>query len=445
MALAIPEFLSTRLGRPVAVLGAGVSGEGAIAPPLEARREGRRLRPEAGPSSRRRRADGHGLVVFSPGFPLLHPWLEIARKAGLHLHGGDRLRLRLLARPDRRGDRNERQDDAHRVPRPRRSAARAGARGRRATSASPSRSSWPTRTGARRRPSAVCEVSSFQAEQLGHFCADALLWTNFAEDHLERHPDMEAYFAAKWELVVRTPRGPLLRRELRAALRAPSSGARSRRARVRRDRGPARRRPARRDALRALSPAGEFHPRGRLVAQRGPGRGRALRRGAEPSASAATGSPGWPRSTAWPTGTTPRPRISTPSRRRLPGLREPGRADRRRPIQGRRPGGLRPQDRPARRARRAHRRDRPGACGGVRGVRRPPCGLRRASRTRFARPPAPPSRGATSCSARASPALTCSATTRTGATASSGPSPSFTRPEFDIALETTNDNLTPTE
>jgi len=48
-------------------------------------------------------------------------------------------------------------------------------------------------------------VSSFQAEQLGHFRADALLWTNFAEDHLERHPGMEAYFAAKWELVTRTP------------------------------------------------------------------------------------------------------------------------------------------------------------------------------------------------------------------------------------------------
>jgi UDP-N-acetylmuramoylalanine--D-glutamate ligase len=54
---------------------------------------------------------------------------------------------------------------------------------------------------------AVCEVSSFQAERLGHFCADSLLWTNFAEDHLERHGSMESYFAAKWELVLRTPSG----------------------------------------------------------------------------------------------------------------------------------------------------------------------------------------------------------------------------------------------
>ena len=50
-------------------------------------------------------------------------------------------------------------------------------------------------------------MSSFQAEQLGHFSADALLWTNFAEDHLERHRSMEQYFAAKWELVLRARAG----------------------------------------------------------------------------------------------------------------------------------------------------------------------------------------------------------------------------------------------
>jgi UDP-N-acetylmuramoylalanine--D-glutamate ligase len=30
------------------------------------------------------------------------------------------------------------------------------------------------------------------------------LWTNFAEDHLERHPTLESYFSAKWNLVSRT-------------------------------------------------------------------------------------------------------------------------------------------------------------------------------------------------------------------------------------------------
>ena len=54
---------------------------------------------------------------------------------------------------------------------------------------------------------AVCEVSSFQAETLRHFRADAALWTNFAEDHLERHPGLQAYFAAKWNLVDHTGPG----------------------------------------------------------------------------------------------------------------------------------------------------------------------------------------------------------------------------------------------
>jgi UDP-N-acetylmuramoylalanine--D-glutamate ligase len=50
----------------------------------------------------------------------------------------------------------------------------------------------------------VCEVSSFQAETMHHFRADAALWTNFAEDHLERHPTIEEYFHAKWRLFERT-------------------------------------------------------------------------------------------------------------------------------------------------------------------------------------------------------------------------------------------------
>src|SRR5258708_29413400 len=54
---------------------------------------------------------------------------------------------------------------------------------------------------------AVCEVSSFQAETLQHLQPTATLWTNFAEDHLERHPGLAAYFAAKWRLVERTPPG----------------------------------------------------------------------------------------------------------------------------------------------------------------------------------------------------------------------------------------------
>lgn len=46
----------------------------------------------------------------------------------------------------------------------------------------------------------VCEVSSFQAELPVGLELDALLWSNFAEDHLDRYDSMWAYFAAKAQL-----------------------------------------------------------------------------------------------------------------------------------------------------------------------------------------------------------------------------------------------------
>ena len=48
---------------------------------------------------------------------------------------------------------------------------------------------------------AVCEVSSFQSEDLHYFKPSAVLWTNFAEDHLIRHKTIKEYFRAKWNLV----------------------------------------------------------------------------------------------------------------------------------------------------------------------------------------------------------------------------------------------------
>jgi UDP-N-acetylmuramoylalanine--D-glutamate ligase len=47
---------------------------------------------------------------------------------------------------------------------------------------------------------AVCEISSFQAELSKGMRLDALLWTNFAEDHLDRYENMTEYFLAKAEL-----------------------------------------------------------------------------------------------------------------------------------------------------------------------------------------------------------------------------------------------------
>jgi UDP-N-acetylmuramoylalanine--D-glutamate ligase len=47
---------------------------------------------------------------------------------------------------------------------------------------------------------AVLEISSFQAELLDGLLLDGLLWTNFAEDHLDRYGSMPCYFQAKARL-----------------------------------------------------------------------------------------------------------------------------------------------------------------------------------------------------------------------------------------------------
>jgi UDP-N-acetylmuramoylalanine--D-glutamate ligase len=57
---------------------------------------------------------------------------------------------------------------------------------------------------------AIVEVSSFQAEDLRHFTPEAVLWTNFDEDHLDRHGELEAYFRAKFRLVERMMPGGIL-------------------------------------------------------------------------------------------------------------------------------------------------------------------------------------------------------------------------------------------
>jgi UDP-N-acetylmuramoylalanine--D-glutamate ligase len=41
------------------------------------------------------------------------------------------------------------------------------------------------------------EVSSFQLETIDRFRPRAAVWLNFAPDHLDRHPDVDAYFSAK--------------------------------------------------------------------------------------------------------------------------------------------------------------------------------------------------------------------------------------------------------
>lgn len=198
---AIPDFLAPALTRPVAIFGGGVSGLGAVT--LVHALGGEAVVYDAkGEAFTAEAARRHGLVVFSPGFAPEHPWLALARASDAICLGELDFaslfwRGEVIAITGTNGKTTLTEFLAH--------ALRTAGRDARVTGNvgyAFARLIVETEGGTPEMI-AVCEVSSFQAETLTHFRADAVLWTNFAEDHLERHPGMGAYFAAKAKLLAR--------------------------------------------------------------------------------------------------------------------------------------------------------------------------------------------------------------------------------------------------
>jgi UDP-N-acetylmuramoylalanine--D-glutamate ligase len=194
------------LERPVAILGAGVSGAGVQAL-LASIGAGGTIYDEKsdGPSHNftSRDAAHYGLVIFSPGFPPEHRWLMTALDAGCVCLGELDFaslfwRGEIIAITGTNGKTTLTEFLTHALNASGQPAFATGNVG------------YPFSRLVAEHPAdaiAVCEVSSFQAETLIHLRPTATLWTNFAEDHLERHPDLNAYFAAKWRLLERTPGG----------------------------------------------------------------------------------------------------------------------------------------------------------------------------------------------------------------------------------------------
>src|SRR5664280_2986843 len=208
--LTAPALLAPLLGRPVAIFGGGMSGHAVrdVLARLGARGEIFDEKPTAGAARTFGRADAeqHPLVVFSPGFAPDHAWLQTARVAGGTCLGElDFASLfwsgQLIAITGTNGKTTLTEFLTHALRTAGETAFAVGNVG------------FPF-SRLLLQPSAadaiaVCEVSSFQAETLQHFHADATLWTNFAEDHLERHPGLQSYFAAKWNLVDHTRPGAI--------------------------------------------------------------------------------------------------------------------------------------------------------------------------------------------------------------------------------------------
>ncbi len=200
-----PAVIADCLEQPVAVLGAGVSGCGVIAFLERIGATGVLYdedAPGANPMFDTRCVTQHLLVVFSPGFSPEHPWLVTSRMAGcLCLGELDFSSLfwpgELIAVTGTNGKTTLTKFLAHALSRIGWSARATGNIGYPLSRLVLEKSDS--------RPLAVCEVSSFQAETLHYLRPSSTLFTNFAEDHLERHAGLDSYFAAKWRLVELTP------------------------------------------------------------------------------------------------------------------------------------------------------------------------------------------------------------------------------------------------
>lgn len=205
MTLTSPDFLWRQFPKPVAIFGGGVSGAGVQALLASEGAEGRIYDSNRGRGAEftPAAAKQHELVVFSPGFPPDHPWLQRAREAGIKCLGEIDFasafwRGRLVAITGTNGKTTLTEFLTHAL----------GAIGRTAHATGnighPLSALVAAKRGGAKDMFAICEVSSFQAETLEYLRADATLWTNFAEDHLERHHTLEGYFGAKWKLVGHT-------------------------------------------------------------------------------------------------------------------------------------------------------------------------------------------------------------------------------------------------
>jgi len=215
-----PDILKPFFIRPVAIFGAGVSG---LAVQKLLRRVGVDNRVyDAGQHGGRlfldRECEQHSLVVFSPGFSPEHPWLMRARAAGLlclaeldfsALFWREQLRQagsesELVAITGTNGKTTLTEFLTFAL---RSVGEKAHAVGNIGTPLAQLVLDHTRKRGREidRKQIAVCEVSSFQAEALQYFQADAVLWTNFAEDHLDRHGSLPRYFAAKARLLASAP------------------------------------------------------------------------------------------------------------------------------------------------------------------------------------------------------------------------------------------------
>jgi UDP-N-acetylmuramoylalanine--D-glutamate ligase len=137
-------------------------------------------------------------IIVSPGFARAHPWREAARLSGRPIHSelafaGQHWRGPIYGITGTNGKTSLTQLLAEAYDAAGYDGVAAGNIGRPFAACAASDLN-------RAETAAFLEISSFQAELSPALRLDALLWTNLAEDHLDRYADMADYCAAKARL-----------------------------------------------------------------------------------------------------------------------------------------------------------------------------------------------------------------------------------------------------
>lgn len=140
-------------------------------------------------------ASRHALAVYSPAFKPSHPFFEAAKSGGVRTLGEPDLggllwRGRIIAITGTNGKTTLTSFLAHALK-------KAGIESLPCGNIGQPICDFAAQSFGK---TAVCEISSFQAMRLSLLRPDALLWTNFAPDHLDWHADLREYFEAKLRL-----------------------------------------------------------------------------------------------------------------------------------------------------------------------------------------------------------------------------------------------------
>ncbi len=198
----IPQFLEPFFEKPVGIFGYGVSGK-AVAQVLETLRLPYVIYDQAENASlcsqfTTEMASKHSLIVYSPGFAINHPWLDLARNMRCLClseldFGSFFWKGKIIAITGTNGKSTLTCLLKEALSAMGKTVIACGNIG------SPLSAQYDYFENI--QAIAICEVSSFQAETVEYFVPDVVIWTTFDVDHLDRHSDLRSYFDAKWNLI----------------------------------------------------------------------------------------------------------------------------------------------------------------------------------------------------------------------------------------------------